>query len=814
MDGKIYTLLELLKDYEIRIPIIQRDYAHGRMDGKSNEIRKNLIKDIKTCLEGDSVMDFNFVYGTVDNGIFYPVDGQQRLTTLYLLHWFLACNCDKFREFANLKGFSYMTRNSAAEFFALMKQPDNELKDLAKKSINLKEEIEKQPWFQVEWGYDPTVDSVLTVLGDLSADQNFRKNAETYYGKLEKGAITFHHIVEEGSSAEEKAAKSYIRMNARGKALEPFENLKAMLDSIEGQFGECFDIVKEYDSKYMDALYNDCSSTELKGKTEEINRKSLNCFKNLYNLNLQLCGNRATIEADSDFVNKMYEYSQKELDDNEKEFFRQYFHMVRAVFCYFQEECAYEPVKKVFAPGGRFYAEENKPAVAAVLYIDKKGSNITKEHLQKYDYVLRNLRHENWSSENYLECIYHYAEAFAKYEDVFEYFNNLNLTDAIAEIREKYDKILTDLRVRFKEQKIKADIVKAENLEWNVFNQLEEQSGRRKIQYLLYLSGYWEGSGNLKKLEEYIEIAEKYFMVSEKDLTWRKWYAVASWFDDNNCLKLAEDINQKCGKSHVWNEEYYFWDDEGDGKSSMTEPLQIIKTAYENQPKIEKIIKTLPDNPAYDRCWLKYAVKYHKKELLDKGLAWDKDAKIVTVTEDSGYVYQRMYRYDVYVMKAENPKLKYGLDETLTVFARSQYDFEANTRFAYRDGNYAFTTGDRKLVMRLCVPVAITNINENYNKDKCLHVSQKDQGKYTVYQATAPYKFEKVCYSIENELDQRNKIQSDQQEELDKMEQGDYLIIYGGEDSKWIRDGRRFMWEKTVQEVPFNGSMESKEVVL
>lgn len=601
-------------------------------------------------------------------------------------------------------------------------------------------------------------------------------------------------------------------MNARGKVLEPFENLKAMIDSIEGQLDESFDIVKEYDSAYVDVLYNDCSSPNLKGKTEEINRKSLDCFKNLYNLNLQLYGNRATIEADSDFVNKMYEYSQKELDGNEKKFFQQYFHMVRAVFCYFQKECGYESIKKVFAPGGYFYAENNKSTVAAVLYIDRKGFHITEEHLQKYDYVLRNLGHGNWSG-NYLECIRCFAEASADYDDVFEYFNNLGFTD-IVKIRDEYSGILTDLSVRFKEQKIKADIVKAENLPWKYFDQLEEQSRRSKIQYLLCLSGYWEGSGSFQKLQEYMEIAKKYFMVSENDLIWREWYAVASGFGGSNCLMPAEDINQKCGKSHVWNEEYYFWDDEGDDKLSTAKQLQIIKTAYENQLDIENIIKTLPENPDYDKCWLKYAVKYHKKELLDKELAWDEHAGIVTVTEYSGYVYQRMYRYDVYVMKAVNPKLKYGLDETLTVFARSQHDFEANTRFAYSDGTYVFATGDRRLVIRLRVPVAITGINENYNKDKCLHVSQKDQGKYTIYQATAPYEFEKVCYSIKNELDQRDEIRNNEQRELGIMMREDYLRIYEGKNPTWTRDGGRFMWEKKVWEVHFEGRMESEEFVL
>jgi hypothetical protein len=812
MNNKIDTLLKLLEIYEIRIPIIQRDYAHGRKDGKSNEIRRNLIKDIKICLEGDSAIDFNFVYGTVADGIFYPVDGQQRLTTLYLLHWFLACNCGRFHEFSKLKGFSYMTRNSAAEFFALMKQSNTKLKDFVKESVNFREEVEKQPWFQAEWGYDPTVDSVLTFLDDLSVDQDFRKNAARYYDRLECGAITFHHIVEEGSSAEEKAAKSYIRMNARGKSLEPFENLKAMIDSIEEQLDESLDIVKEYDSVYMDLLYDDCGSVSLKRKTEEINQKSLDCFKNLYNLNLQLHENRATMEADADFVNKMYEYSQKELDDDEKEFFQQYFHMVRAVFCYFQKECGYEPIKRVFAPGGYFYAENNKSAVAAVLYIAKKGFSITKEHVQKYDYVLRNLGHGNWTG-NYLECIRHFAETSADYEDVFEYFNNLDFKD-IEKIRDKYSGILTDLCVRFKEQKIKADIVKTENLSWKYFDQLEEQSRRRKIQYLLYLSGYWEGSGSFQKLQEYAETAKKYFIVSDDDLIWRECYAVASGFGDRNCLMPAENINRKCGKSHVWNEEYYFWDDEGDGKLSTAEPLEIIKTAYENQLEIENIIKTLPENPDYDRCWLKYAVKYHKKELLDKELTWDEEADIVTVTGYSGYTFQKKYRYDVYVMNAANPKLKYGLDETLTVFASSQCDFEANTRYTYNDGTYAFTAGDRKLVIRLRVPVAITNINENYNKDKCLHVSQKNQGKYTVYQATTPYKFKEVCYSIENELDLRDKIWNYEQQELDDMKGQDFLKIYEGKNQIWIREGRKFVWKKTVREVHFEGGMVAKEFIL
>ncbi len=142
MSEEINTLIKLLTKYEVRVPIIQRDYAQGRDNDKSNEVRKNLIRDIKTCLDDDGkTIDFNFVYGTVADGVFYPVDGQQRLTTLYLLHWFFACNCDKFDCFITLKGFSYMTRNSASEFFALLKNPNDELRILVKESKNLRKDI-------------------------------------------------------------------------------------------------------------------------------------------------------------------------------------------------------------------------------------------------------------------------------------------------------------------------------------------------------------------------------------------------------------------------------------------------------------------------------------------------------------------------------------------------------------------------------------------------------------------------------------------------------------------------------------------------
>ena len=88
---------ELLTKYEVVIPIIQRDYAQGR-DGKEH-IREKFLTQIKNALDNSNQSgELDFVYGTAKDGRFYPLDGQQRLTTLWLLHWFIASKAGKLEE--------------------------------------------------------------------------------------------------------------------------------------------------------------------------------------------------------------------------------------------------------------------------------------------------------------------------------------------------------------------------------------------------------------------------------------------------------------------------------------------------------------------------------------------------------------------------------------------------------------------------------------------------------------------------------------------------------------------------------------------
>ena len=42
-----YNLKSLLENYRVVIPLIQRDYAQGRKDKRTTEVRKKLLQDIR-----------------------------------------------------------------------------------------------------------------------------------------------------------------------------------------------------------------------------------------------------------------------------------------------------------------------------------------------------------------------------------------------------------------------------------------------------------------------------------------------------------------------------------------------------------------------------------------------------------------------------------------------------------------------------------------------------------------------------------------------------------------------------------------------
>lgn len=241
--GEKITFCELFKRVErVEIPIIQRDYAQGRED--QHEVRNLFLDALSTGLTTNRAvskqsLDLDFIYGSIESNKFFSVlDGQQRLTTLFLLHWFLAVknNCtSEFRNHFTLNNksrFSYKTRPSSTEFFdALTSDANFEDKfHQSKRSNELKisELISDCKWFFSSWKLDPTVQACLHMLDAI--EQKFSSVETNLYQRLtetEIPYITFQYLELKSFGLTDEL---YIKMNARGKLLTSFEHFKAKLE--------------------------------------------------------------------------------------------------------------------------------------------------------------------------------------------------------------------------------------------------------------------------------------------------------------------------------------------------------------------------------------------------------------------------------------------------------------------------------------------------------------------------------------------------------------------------------------------------------
>lgn len=250
-EGKRYSFYQLLSEnkYSIEIPIIQRDYAQGRKS--KGEVRDLFLQALYDYLEENIPnRDLDFVYGSTEieenNEKFIPLDGQQRLTTLFLLHWYLATisgNIEDFREVLvkdNKSKFTYLTRTSSSEFCDALLQNSIDFSNLLPNDNHqqngLSKTIKDCGWYFLSWGNDPTIQSMLTMLDSI---HNKFYDKPYFFERLTDNInpiITFLYL----DLGEFKLTEDlYIKMNSRGKPLTTFENFKAKLEQhIEKLFSD------------------------------------------------------------------------------------------------------------------------------------------------------------------------------------------------------------------------------------------------------------------------------------------------------------------------------------------------------------------------------------------------------------------------------------------------------------------------------------------------------------------------------------------------------------------------------------------------
>ena len=232
---------------KIIIPIIQRDYAQGRDNPDVARVRERFIEALyKAVTENPITLDF--VYGDIDKeGNMTPLDGQQRLTTLFLLHWYAAKKENIVKDdYDFLEKFSYETRYSARNFCHKLVNYNPEFK-----KDSLSEEIIDQAWFPLDWKNDPTISSMLRM---LDAIHNRFKSVTDLWSKLKEGCITFYFLPIKDMGLTDEL---YIKMNSRGKPLTLFEHFKAELErEIRNIDDELADkIMRKIDIDWTDLLW-------------------------------------------------------------------------------------------------------------------------------------------------------------------------------------------------------------------------------------------------------------------------------------------------------------------------------------------------------------------------------------------------------------------------------------------------------------------------------------------------------------------------------------------------------------------------------
>lgn len=309
-------------NYKLVIPLIQRDYAQGRDNDKAREVRTEFLSqlfDYITTPQG--CHDLDFVYGITSPASdaskkkdFIPLDGQQRLTTLFLIHLYLAIRAkgteesSKFFKTMQLRNdkliesvFSYRTRSSAEEFCNGLIDEKNNLHEFFELSENESKKYEgrfsrfirNSNWFYPDWKQDPTVDGMLTMLDAIDKklyDCDHQEILQRLLSK-ENPPVTFIFMNLEDYKLTDDL---YIKMNSRGKPLTPFENFKAKYEQyissqekdgnlssivslIAGTRNKTIQTVKDYfafniDTKWADIFWK-YSKEEIKTKEEELSKE-------------------------------------------------------------------------------------------------------------------------------------------------------------------------------------------------------------------------------------------------------------------------------------------------------------------------------------------------------------------------------------------------------------------------------------------------------------------------------------------------------------------------------------------------------------
>lgn len=272
--GQLKTFRQLLdEEKSIIIPKVQRDYAYGRQEEKVQDVLDGMLTSIIEAVRDDSNNILDFVYGGTyvhksdKKAGLIPLDGQQRLTTLFLLHFYASLLGDEDEnpieqnDVEILTKFRYETRQSATEFCTnlIRNIRPNLIKDYKPKNKSIKALIVDDALYLSTYDSDPTIMSMLNVLDKIE-----KKCAEL--GVLSLNPCLWKRLMERRNIEFYKLSLDnfgltddlFIKMNARGKKLTAFEIFKsdmiAAIKKVDENLKDEFS--KNMDTKWIDIVWD------------------------------------------------------------------------------------------------------------------------------------------------------------------------------------------------------------------------------------------------------------------------------------------------------------------------------------------------------------------------------------------------------------------------------------------------------------------------------------------------------------------------------------------------------------------------------
>ena len=489
--NNINNIKELLKEEELIIPEIQRDYVWGY-----NElVIKRFINNIKNMKDNEE-LDIGFFYSyKIYENFNALIDGQQRISTLILLSWYVGVDNTK------LNNFKFKVRENSNNFLAkLLEQKSAEIPAIDGKKIS--DKIKNSIWYKRIWDNDPTVKSILNALDII--DKELDNEKENIKNKIDN--IKFSCI----EAGDRRLETEYILLNKRGVNLTNSEQLKAILtEDIENKN----EWLEKWEKDWQDILW-ECKGEDIYN-TDNIWNAVLYWVRDIYVIENNICkdNDKEKINYDFDLIGIEKENKEKVLKI--LDWIIPVLETINYKFDIIQKECKFviDDIEskiqgKVGANKEYSLTIKEKALFYSILYlinnINIKNKNIQLDTIIEFILKTHNIYIGDGTAEEIKRNIANYNTMEIRGRDSFEGIPK-TITINIAEFSGIFHEIIELEKIRIFRNLIQNSDINASNLH-NVVNSL------KKFNNNVYKLGELEGLNKEQQEEEALklEIFEKY----------------------------------------------------------------------------------------------------------------------------------------------------------------------------------------------------------------------------------------------------------------------------------------------------------------